>query len=155
MHRLSSDVDGFMKNLDKTLAEIFAAIEQNKPIAIKRKSSSMGFDITTNISIKVGLLESLDTPKLDQVREEPLIGIIDGKKDIKLIAIIPGIKREDVFATIQDGAIQIQIKKENQTFRKEIPCNASLTNITTKSFNYNNSVLEMIFSKETSNGNTL
>lgn len=152
---MSSDVDEFMKNLDKTLAEVFAAIEQNKPITIKRKSSNMGFDITTNISIKVGLLESLDTPKPNQVMEEPLIDIIDSKKDIKLIAIIPGIKREDVQVTIQNGMIQIQIKKENQTFQKKIPCNANLTNITTKSFNYNNSVLEMIFSKETGNGNTV
>lgn len=152
---MSSDVDRFMNDLDKTIVEIFEALEKNKSIKIKHKKSSMGLDITTNITISLGLLESLDMPKHDQTKEEPLIDVIETEYDIKIIAIIPGIKKDDIRIASHDGFIELEIKKEDHIFCKKIFCNAKLNKLFTKSLNYNNSVLEIVFDREVQNGNSV
>lgn len=145
---MSSDVDRFMDDLDKTITEIFAALEQRKPITISQKKSSMGLDITTNISISLGLLEYLGTPKYEKLNEGPPIDVIESEHDVKIIAIISGIRKEDIQTTVHSDSIEMQIKKENQLFHRKIFCNTKLNNLVIRSLNYNNSVLEIIFDKE-------
>lgn len=152
---MSSDVNGFIDDLDKAIAEILTSLVDNKPITIHQRKSSMGFDITTNITVRLGLLESLGTTKYDQVEKEPTIEVIEGKHDIRIIAIIPGIKPEDIKTSIHDGFIEIKITRENQLFHRKISCNIKPDQFCTKSLNYNNSVLEIIFSKESNDASTI
>ncbi|MBI5697261.1 MAG: hypothetical protein HZC29_01905 [Thaumarchaeota archaeon] len=152
---MSSDMNRFIDDLDKAITEILTSLRDNKPITIHQKKSSMGFDITTNISVRLGLLESLGTPKYEQAKKEPAIEVIEGKHDVRIIAIIPGIKTEDIKTSIHDGFIEIKITRENQLFHRKISCNIKPDQFRTKSLNYNNSVLEIIFSKETNYASTI
>ena len=108
----------------------------------------MGFDITTNLSISLGLLDSLATPRYDlQMQREPLVDVIEDDDRVKIIAMIPGIKKEDIETNIRQGFIDIKIRKGTDIFSKSIPCNVKPNQIGIKSISYNNSVLEMVFSK--------
>lgn len=145
---MRSDVNRFIDDLDKAIVEILTSLSENKPVTINQKKLSMGLDVTTNISISIGLLESLGAPKYDQVKKETTIEVIESKRDIRVIAIISGIKKEDIQTLIQNGFIEIKITSGNQSFQKKIFCNIKPSQFSTKSLNYNNSVLEIIFSKE-------
>lgn len=146
--QLSSDIKNLMDDLDNVIATVLTSLAENKPVTIHRKSSNMGFDVTTNLSIKLGLLESLGSPKYDLQRHgEPLVDVIEDDNYVKIIAMVPGIKKEDIETSVRRGFIDIKIRKGQELFSKSIPCNAKPNQIDIKSINYNNSVLEVVFSK--------
>lgn len=145
---MSSDIKALIDDLDNVIARVLTSLAENKPVTIHHKSSNLGFDVTTNLSIELGLLESLGSPKYDlQRHDEPLVDIIEYKNYVKIIAIVPGIKKEDIETNIRQGFIDIKIRKGQELFSKRIACNAKPDQIAIKSINYNNSVLEVVFSK--------
>ena len=145
---MSSDIKNLMDELDSLIAIIIRSLAENKPVTIQHKSSSMGFNITTNLSIRLGILESESLQSYDlQRRKEPLVDILEDDHHIKIIAIIPGIKKEDIETIVRQGSIDVKIKKDQDVFHKNIACNVKPNQLKIKSLNYNNSVLEIIFSK--------
>jgi HSP20 family molecular chaperone IbpA len=147
-HQLSSDIKNLIDDLDNVIAGVLKSLAENKPLTIRYKSSNMGFDVTTNLSIRLGLLESLGSPSYDlQKYREPLIDVIEDDDYIKIIVMIPGIKKEDIETNTRQGFIDIKIKKGEDLISKSIPCNVKPNQLDIKSVSYNNSVLEIVFSK--------
>lgn len=145
---MSSDIKSLIDDLDNVIARVLTSLAENKPVTIHHKSSNMGFDVTTNMSIRLGLLESLGSPRYDlQRHDEPLVDVIEDDNYVKIIAMVPGIKKEEIQTDIRQGFIDIKIRKGQEFFSKSIPCNAKPNQIDIKSINYNNSVLEVVFSK--------
>jgi HSP20 family molecular chaperone IbpA len=137
-----------MDELDRVVSRVLSSLAENKPVTIRYKSSNMGFDVTTNLSIRLGLLESLGPPKYDlQKYREPLIDVLENDDYIKIIVMIPGIKKEDIETNTRQGFIDIKIKKGEDLISKSIPCDVKPNQLDIKSISYNNSVLEMVFSK--------
>lgn len=145
--QLNSDVSDLMDEIGKLLAQVTESLEENKPVVINRKSSSVGFDVTTNLSIRFGLLESLGAD-YKQEAIAPLVDVLEDDASIKVIALVTGIEKEDIETSMRDGFIDVKIRKGDQTICKNIPCNVPPSQVAIKSFSYNNSVLEIIFSKE-------
>jgi HSP20 family molecular chaperone IbpA len=135
-----------MDEIGRLLASVAESLEENKPIIINRKSSHMGFDITTNLSVRFGLLKSIGADP-DSHAIEPLVDVLEDDFSIKVIALVPGIKKEDIDTSIHDGFIDVTIRQRVNTIHKSIPCNVPPSQIAIKSFRYNNSVLEIIFGK--------
>jgi len=79
---------------------------------------------------------------------EPIIDVLDNPDSLKIIAHLPGVRKEDVSFNLKEGMVELTIKKSGQIYRKEIPCKIRPTEIITKSVNYNNSILEIIFKKK-------
>jgi HSP20 family protein len=126
-----------------------------KNTQITDEQKAFGFDVKTNISIKVGLLESLSSPtETKLINKEPFVDIIESNENIKLIALIPGIKKENINTSIKDGFIEVRIHKGESLIYRCIPCNVKPNHITITSFTYNNSVLEIIFKKGDTYGNS-
>lgn len=146
--QLSSDVSRLMDDLGKLLASVVESLEENKPITINRKSSNIGFDITTNLSVQFGLLESLGVDRTPKIIE-PLVDVLEDDSSIKVIALVPGIKKEDIETLMRDGFIDVKIRRGDQTIHKNIPCNVPPNQVTIMSFRCNNSVLEIVFNKGT------
>lgn len=151
---MNSDTHDLIDELDRLLTSIEKSLKENTPIEISHKASNLGFDITTNLSVRLGILESLAQDYRPQ-KAEPQIEVIEDDCHIKVIALISGIKKEDVETSTHDGCIDIRIRKENQVIHKNIPCSFVPSQIVVKSLSYNNSVLEIIFSKGEQNGNSV
>ena len=79
---------------------------------------------------------------------EPLIDVLDGPDNLKIVALLPGVKKEDISFNLKEGFIELVIKKGSKIYRKEIPCEVRPTKIITESVNYNNSILEIVFKKK-------
>lgn len=144
---LDSDIKNLMNEIDSLVSKVLTSLAENKPVTIHNKTSSMGFDVTTNLSIKLGLLESLGSPRNDLQSREPLVDVIEDDSSVKIIAMIPGIKKEDIETYVGRGFINIKIRKGKDQFYKNILCDVRPEQLVTKSQSYNNSVLEIVFSK--------
>jgi hypothetical protein len=86
---LSSDIGNLIDELGRLLAGIQRSIGENTPILVSRKSSSIGLDVTANLSISIGILEPLMGR---QIREdEPLVDVLEDGRTVKIVALIPGV----------------------------------------------------------------
>jgi HSP20 family protein len=135
-----------VKELNNLIELVADPNTENKQITDNQKI--MGFDVHTNISIKVGLLESLSTPNENKLtNKEPLVDVFESDDNIKLVALIPGIKKEDISTIVSNGFIEVRIRKGESEISRNIPCNVKPNQIVITSFTYNNSVLEIVFKK--------
>jgi HSP20 family molecular chaperone IbpA len=99
---------------------------------------------TLDDSLYQNMLKQNLRPTLEQ---DPLIDIFEDKKSLKIVALLPGIKKDEVSLNVGDGFVELEIRKGSQVYRKMIPCNVKPSNVSIKSTAYNNSILEMVFNK--------
>jgi HSP20 family protein len=84
-------------------------------------------------------------PKVDEERE-PITDIFDEKKELVIIAEMPGIEEKDLKIDLKEDMLEISAKGKNRTYRKEIllPVKAKKTNLTHK---FTNGILEIRIKK--------
>lgn len=148
MTRLSFDLDKLIRDLNELLESVGDSDADGKQITGRGKM--MGLDVSTNVSIRVGLLESLNQPS-GELSGNELLDVFDNDDNVKLVALIPGIEKEGIAANVRDGFIEVKIRKGNSTFCRNIPCNVKPDQIRVASMTCNNSVLEIIFKKGDAN----
>lgn len=144
--QLRSDVNGIMDEIEVVLAGIQRFIEMNKPILVNRKSSGMGFDVTTNLSISIGILEHLTEKQMRE--DESLVDVLEDGHTVKIVALIPGVRKEDVEVQACNGVVDIKIRSGGKMIYKSIPCNLSPDQVSIRSIMCNNSVLEITFDRD-------
>ena len=60
-----------------------------------------------------------------QREDEPLVDVIEDTNTLKVMALLPGVKKEDVSYDVVDGMIKLKITKGGKVFYKEIPCDVN------------------------------
>jgi len=156
---MAQDIDILLNKLKNAVVNISVSglgMADKKPL---RGSSSyeMGiFGISVKLSTKTSFLEdSIDnnlkvSPPSPYIENgnEPIIDVLDSPDNLKIVALLPGVRKEDISFNLKEGFIELVIKKGSQIYRKEIPCEVRPTKIITESVNYNNSILEIVFKKK-------
>lgn len=142
---MTFNVDDLIKELNSLMALVADAGTASKNLTNNQKI--MGVGVSSNISIRVGLLESLNQNHNELANKDPLVDVLATNDSIKLIAQIPGIKKEDIETNVHEGFIEVKMRKGNSMFYKNIPCDVRPEKIAVKSVAYNNSVLEIVFKK--------
>lgn len=151
MPQLSFNILHLLDDLNVLLTQVESSLKENKPITIRHKASHIGFDMRVDLSIHLGILES-SIQDYGLQTTEPLIDVIEDDTHIKIIAQIPGIKKENITTLINDRHIDIRIKKDdNDIIYHNVPCNVAPDLVMIQSLRHNNSVLEIIFSKGDNN----
>jgi len=97
-------------------------------------------------SLRKNLKVSHPSPLIEY--NEPLIDILDSPDNLKIVVLLPSVRKEDISFDLKEGFVELVIKKGDQIYRKEIRCKVRPTEIMTKSANYNNSILEIVFKKK-------
>src|SRR5438445_1914212 len=110
-------------------------------VKLSTKISSLDDSIRDNLKVSSPL------PYIES-SNEPLIDVLDSPDNLKIVALLPGVRKEDISFNLKEGFIELVIKKGSQIYRKEIPCEVRPTKIITESVNYNNSILEIVFKKK-------
>lgn len=141
------DIEDLIRGLDGFLLSVSAGSTPHR--SADRRVGIIGLDV----SLRISPLDLSEDPSNDSVPRtrtgtevEPLIDVIEDDETIRVIALLPGIRREDVKYTMRDGALELEIFKDC-VYRKEIPCNVRPDQISIQSTKLNNSVLEIVFSK--------
>lgn len=141
------DINNLIKELDSLIVSITSDHASIKAIDNKR-IGIIGLDISINVS-PLNLLENIQHDEVPQYRSEhiePLIDVIEDKNTIRVIAVLPGIRKEDVHYWIKENFLEIEIFSEH-IYRKKIPCDIKPEQVSVKSTTVTNSVLQIVFTK--------
>ncbi|MDQ4073246.1 MAG: Hsp20/alpha crystallin family protein [Thermoproteota archaeon] len=87
------------------------------------------------------------TPKMITSEREPLIDIAATDKEIKIVAEMPGVKKEDIKVNAYDSSVEIMTDDPQRKYHQvvDLPAETDIENVRS---NYNNGILEITFGKK-------
>jgi HSP20 family protein len=77
-----------------------------------------------------------------QDKREPLVDVVSSDKEVRVIAEMPGVSKEDIDVTVNDKSLIISVDKEERRYYKELDLPGVVDPKGAKS-TYNNGVLEV------------
>lgn len=158
------DIDEMMREMEKEFMQ-FKDIEKQVPKDLVRESTSpdgsvrkeigpivYGYSMTIGPDGKPVIREFGNVKRSDEPlkgitdRREPLVDVVDGEKQVRLIAEIPGVKKEDIEMSVRDGTLTISVDTPDRKYHKVLQLPESAEVEGAKS-TYNNGILEVTFPK--------
>jgi HSP20 family protein len=159
-----ADVDEMMKELEKEFLA-FKNIKVPKDLVTEKQEEEGSATkdigpIVYGYSVTVGpkgkpVVRRFGNVKPDQQKElqelstdtrEPLFDIVEGKKEIRLIAELPGVKKEDVEVTVDGKNLTVSAQTPTRKYYKELQLPSPVELRRSKS-TFNNGILEVKFPK--------
>lgn len=148
---LFEEIQRMMDTLPKDLVK-----ETRTPTGIKRQYGPFiyGYSITIGpdgkpVFRQFGNVSPAALPRGLEVKveREPLVDVFEEEKSVKVVAEIPGVKKEDIDLTVDGNRLIIRVDTPERKYYKEVelPAEVSTTNVKA---GYNNGVLEVSFPKK-------
>lgn len=160
------DIDEMMKEMEKMMQEMFKNVEQQVPKNLIRERKlddgsivrEMG-PIVYGYSVKIGPDGKPEVRKFGNINafpnvlggglavkeeREPLIDVIKGTEDLKIVAEVPGVSKEDLRLTASENSVTIESVAEQPHYRKTVDLPDPVDPKTAKS-TYKNGILEVTF----------
>lgn len=156
------DIDEMMKEVERAFFEQFKDMERELPKNLVRESKTPEGDVKKEIgpivygySVTIGpdgkpvvrefgnVKRSEGKPwKAVQDKREPLIDVVSSEKEVRVIAEMPGVKKEDINVTVNEKSVVISVDKEDKGYYKELDLPGVVDPKGARSA-YNNSILEI------------
>ncbi len=160
------DIDEMMKEMEKMMQEAFKNVEQQVPKnLIKERKMDDGSivremgPIVYGYSVKIGPDGKPEIRKFGNVNSfpnvlggglavkeerEPLVDVIRGKDELRVVAEMPGVNKEDLRVTADENALIIESLTGQPRYQKRIELKETVDPKTAKS-TYKNGILEIAF----------
>jgi HSP20 family protein len=156
------DMDEMMKEMERAFSEQFKELEKDLPKGLVRESKTpdgntkkeigpivYGYSVTIGPDGKPVVREfgnvrkGEGTPwKQIQDKREPLIDVVSSDKEVRVIAEMPGVSKEDINVTVTEKSLVISVDKEERRYYKELDLPGIVDPKGAKS-SYNNGILEV------------
>jgi HSP20 family protein len=156
------DIDAMMREMERAFSEQFREMEKELPKNLVREKKQpdgttkkeigpivYGYSVTVGPDGKPVVREFGNVRKGEgtpwkeiQEKREPLIDMVTSDKDVKVIAEIPGVRKEDVSVTVKDKSVIISVDTESRKYFKELELPGVVDPQGAKSA-YNNGILEI------------
>lgn len=161
------EIEEMMKEMEKAFEEQMKEFEQKVPKELVRERKLpdgttrkewgpfvYGYSMTVGPDGKPVIREFGNVKPSDVVRgkaalkeeREPLIDVISGDEEVKVVAEIPGISREEIQLSATDKTLSIQANTPERKYRKEIDLPAGVDPASARS-TYKNGILEVTFKR--------
>ena len=157
-----TDLDELMEEMEKAFSAQFRELEKELPKGLVRENRLpdgstkkeigpivYGYSVTVGPDGKPVVREFGNvrrgggTPwKELQDKREPLIDVVGSKEDVRVIAELPGVNKEDISITVNEKSVVISVDTEARKYYKELDLPASVDPRGARS-TYNNGVLEV------------
>jgi HSP20 family molecular chaperone IbpA len=148
---MNPDIDDLLSQLEAALAGILSQLEDHDEAKVAREWRKQGLKVSTNISVRVGLAESLGPggagPKVPEVAHEPLVDVLEDERGLRLLVSLPGIRAEDVMVTARAGVLVLEVSKGDKYYSRKIRCRARPSEVRVRSKVENNSTVEIRFGR--------
>src|SRR6185503_608710 len=164
------DIDEMMREMEKMMQEAFRNVEQYVPKNLVRERKmedgsivrEMG-PIVYGYSVKIGPDGKPVVRKFGNIdafpsllrggmavkgEREPLVDVIKGDEEIRVVAEVPGVAKEELKVTADENTVTIESLTGEQRYRKRIDLPETVDPKTAKS-TYKNGILEVSFKKRT------
>ena len=155
-------IDEMMREMERAFSEQFKELEKDIPKGLVRESKTpdgttrkeigpivYGYSITIGPDGKPIVREfgnvskGVGTPwKQIQDKREPLVDVVSSDKEVRVIAELPGVKKEDINVTVNEKSLVISVDREDRRYYKELDLPGIVDPKGAKS-SYNNGVLEV------------
>ena len=162
------DIDEMMREMEKMMQEAFRNVEQYVPKNLVRERKmedgsivrEMG-PIVYGYSVKIGPDGKPVVRKFGNIdafpnllrggmavkgEREPLVDVIKGEEEIRVVAEVPGVAKEELKVTADENTVTIESLTGEQRYRKRIDLPETVDPKTAKS-TYKNGILEVSFKK--------
>ena len=156
------DLDEMMREMERAFSEQFKEMEKELPKSLVRESRTpdgktrkemgpfvYGYSVTIGPDGKPVIREfgnvrsGAGTPwKAIQDKREPLVDVVSSEKEVRVIAEMPGVEKEDINVTVNERSLTISVEKEDRPYYKKLELPGIVDPKRAKS-NYNNGVLEV------------
>ncbi|HZC88891.1 MAG TPA: archaeal heat shock protein Hsp20 [Nitrososphaera sp.] len=163
------DIDQMMKEMEKMMQEAFRNVEQQVPknLVKERKLDDgsivreMG-PIVYGYSVKIGPDGKPVVRKFGNIdafpnvlggglavkeEREPLVDIIKGENELRVVAEVPGVNKEDLRVTATENSITLESVTGQPRYHKIIELPETIDPKTAKS-TYKNGILELSFKRK-------
>ena len=164
------DVDEIMREMEKMMQEAFRNVEQHVPKNLVRERKmedgstvrEMG-PIVYGYSVKIGPDGKPVVRKFGNIdafpnllrggmaikgEREPLVDVIKGDEEIRVVAEVPGVAKEELKVTADENTVTIESLTGEQRYHKRIDLPETVDPKTAKS-TYKNGILEVSFKTRT------
>jgi len=156
------DIDEMMREMERAFSEQFKDLEKELPKNLVRESKTAdggvrkeigpivyGYSVTIGPDGKPVVREFGNVKsgegrswKAIQDKREPLVDVVSSSKEVRVIAEMPGVKKEDINLTVNENSMTIAVDREDRGYYKELALPGTVDPKGAKS-NYNNGVLEV------------
>ena len=164
------DIEEMMKDMEKEFMQ-FKDIEKQVPKDLVREQQSPDGSVKKEIGpIVYGYSMTIGPDGRPVIREfgnvkrgneplkgitdkrEPLVDVVEGEKQVRIIAEIPGVRKEDIDIRVDGRVMTISVDTADRKYEKRLQLPETAIIDGAKS-SYNNGILEITFEKKQS-GNT-
>ncbi len=156
------DIDEMMREMERAFSEQFKDMEKELPKNLVRESKMpdggvkkeigpivYGYSVTIGPDGKPVVREfgnvrrGEGTPmKAIQDKREPLVDVVSSEKEVRVIAELPGVNKEDIDITVNERAMTIAVDREDRGYHKELELPGAVDPKGARS-TYNNGILEV------------
>ena len=156
------DMDDMMKEMEKAFSDQFKELEKELPKSLVRESKTPDGGVKKEIgpivygySVTIGpdgkpvvrefgnVRKGEGTPwKEIQDKREPLVDVVSSDKEVRVIAELPGVRKEDIDLALNEKSLTIKVDREDRRYYKELELPGVVDPKGAKS-SYNNGILEV------------
>jgi len=163
------DIEEMMKEMEKEFMQ-FKDIEKQVPKDLIREQNSpdgsirkeigpivYGYSMTIGPDGKPVVREFGNVKRRDDPlkgitdKREPLVDIVEGEKQVRIIAEIPGVRKEDIDMQVDGRTLTIIVAAPDRKYEKQLQLPETAIVEGVKS-SYNNGILEVTFQKRAREG---
>jgi len=164
-------MDDLMKEMERAFSEQFKELEKELPKNLIRERKGAdgstkkeigpivyGYSVTIGPDGKPVVREFGNVRKGEgtpwkeiQDRREPLVDIVSSDKEVRVIAEMPGVSKEDINVTVNEKSVTISVDREDRKYYKELDLPGIVDPKGAKSI-YNNGILEITLPLKSSGG---
>ena len=156
------DIDEMMREMERAFSERFKDFEKELPKNLVRESRTpeggvkkeigpfvYGYSVTIGPDGKPVVREFGNVrsgegrpSKAIQDKREPLVDVISSGTDVRVIAEMPGVNKEDIDVTVNEKAMTISVDREDRGYYKKLELPGIVDPKGARS-TYNNGILEV------------
>ena len=156
------DIDEMMREMERAFSNQFKDFEKGLPKNLVRESKTpdggvkkefgpivYGYSVTIGpdgkpVVREFGNVKSGEGKpwKAIQDKREPLVDVVSSGKEVRVIAEMPGVNKEDISVTVKETSMTISVDKEDRGYYKELELPGVVDPNGARS-NYNNGILEV------------
>jgi HSP20 family protein len=156
------DIDEMMREMERAFSEQFKDLEKEMPKSLVRESKTpdggvkkeigpivYGYSVTIGPDGKPVVREFGNVRtgegkpwKAIQDKREPLVDVVSSGKEVRVIAEMPGVSKEDINVTVKENSMVISVDREDRGYYKELELPGLVDPKGARS-TYNNGILEV------------
>lgn len=156
------DIDEMMREMERALSEQFKDLEKEVPKSLVRESRTPDGEVKKEIgpivygySVTIGpdgkpvvrefgnVRSGAGKPwKAVQDKREPLVDVVSSDKEVRVIAEMPGVNKEDINVTVNAKSMTISVDSGERGYHKELDLPGVVDPKGARS-TYNNGILEV------------